>query len=216
MAARKPLIGTMMLMKSYNDVLTGAANERTATVDGDPIRIWLVDDSDEYRSLMAELLASEHGFDCARQFSSPTAVLDALGHELPPDVILLDIRMRGQNGLDAIRPIKAIAPSTRVVMLTTFSDSHATARALRDGASDLLLKSYELGEIARRIHQAVETQDAPVARPEAGMAQSAEEEKGFFDRIGLWKNRREVELAGGPRAALGWFARSLDYLRGVS
>jgi DNA-binding NarL/FixJ family response regulator len=217
--ARMPLVGITMTMKSYNDVLTDVAttNERTAAADGDPIRMWLVDDDDEYRSLMAQLLTIERGFDCAREFPSPAGVLDALSRESPPDVILLDIRMRGQNGLDAIRPIKTIAPSTRIVMLTTFFDGHAKARALREGASDLLLKSYELEEIARRIRRVIEKQDAAVTEAEAGITQLAEREKEFCGEGRLWKNRSETAFTGGgPRAILGWFARRLDYLRGVS
>jgi DNA-binding NarL/FixJ family response regulator len=117
------------------------------------IRIWLIDDGDEFRSLLAELLGTERGFDCSRQFSNAADALVALQNETAPDVILLDIHMRGKNGLDAVRPIKSLAPGTRVLMLTTFFDSRSRERALAEGASDFLLKSYPIEEITERIRQ---------------------------------------------------------------
>ena len=60
------------------------------------------------------------------------------------------------NGLDAIRPFKSAAHETHVLMLTTFGPPEARERAFREGASDFLLKSWSLGEIASRMRQAME------------------------------------------------------------
>ncbi len=121
-----------------------------------PVRIWLVDDSKNFRTLLAHLLNDQPRFQCERDFPSAEAVLEALARELPPDVILLDIDMGGMSGLDAIRPIKSLAVSTRVLLLTSFCDSYRKAQALREGASDFLLKSYDLEKICSRILQAQE------------------------------------------------------------
>src|SRR4029077_4648026 len=119
--------------------------EQNATAVGDEaICIWLVDDNDRYRTLLAEILEGEADFDCARQFSSGKAVIEALARETPPEVILLDIDMGGMSGLEAIRPIKSLAGATHVLMLTAFFDCHRRTRALRAGATDFLLKSYSL------------------------------------------------------------------------
>src|SRR5581483_4167564 len=80
----------------------------------------------------------------ARQFESAEAVLEALGQDAPPDVILMDVHMGGISGLEAVRPIKAVASSTRVLILTALSDWESKTQALRDGASDFLLKSCPL------------------------------------------------------------------------
>lgn len=117
--------------------------------------LWLVDDSQNFRSLLAELLAGEAGFDCARQFSSPTEVLAALAAETPPDLILLDIQMGAECGLDALGPIRRRAPGTHVVMLTTCADGESRRRARAGGATDFLLKSFSLGEIASRLSEAL-------------------------------------------------------------
>jgi CheY-like chemotaxis protein len=118
-------------------------------------RVWLVDDNDRFRSLLVELL-NEEGFDCEREFENPDEALAALARETPPDIILLDIQMGEYNGLDAVRPLKAAAKETHVLMLTTFAPREARERAFREGASDFLLKSWTLEEIAAHMRQAME------------------------------------------------------------
>ena len=117
------------------------------------VRVWLVDDNDGLRTMVAELLThlGEGGIECARHFSSPDALLSALASKPGPDVILLDVQMGEHNGLDAVRPIKSLTRSTRVLMFTT-SNNHAwRERALCEGASDYLLKSDSMEHVAARI-----------------------------------------------------------------
>jgi len=129
-----------------------------------PVRIWMVDDDDVVRGLLAELLIKQPGIECARQFDAPAPALAALEAEPPPDVVLLDLHIGRHNGLDAIRPIKARAPSTAVLMLTTFADSRSEERALSEGASGFLLKNYDPAEIAHVIrHAPGRTSDAQPA-----------------------------------------------------
>jgi CheY-like chemotaxis protein len=127
---------------------SGAARGRSGL-----LQVWLVDDSENFRSLLAALLEEEGELECGRQFPTAEAVIAALEKETPPDVILLDIRMPGMGGVAAVRPIKSLAPGTHVLMLTTFFDAQAKGQALRDGAADLLLKSYHVDEIAQRIRE---------------------------------------------------------------
>lgn len=131
------------------------------------VRVWLVDDNDQFRSLVADLLGRREGIECARQFSSPDALLSALASKTGPDVILLDIEMGAQNGLDAVRPIKSLNRSTRVLMFTTCYDPEYCQRALNDGADDYLLKSDSLDKLVARIRQPGEpagVRSVPVAR----------------------------------------------------
>ena len=118
-----------------------------------PINVWLVDDDESYRTLLAELLTTQQGIDCPRQFDSPDAALSALASKTGPDVLLLDIHMHDWNGLDAIRPIKSLARSTRVLMLTTFYDGGSHSRAMEEGASGFLLKSCEVHQLAEHIRE---------------------------------------------------------------
>jgi DNA-binding NarL/FixJ family response regulator len=119
------------------------------------VNIWLVDDDRRLREALKEVLEQYSGIRCTAGFHSPNAVLSALASKAGPDVILLDIQMGAANGLDAIRPIKALARSTQVLMLTTCFDSELKKRALANGASGYLLKRYPIERILDSIHQAL-------------------------------------------------------------
>jgi DNA-binding NarL/FixJ family response regulator len=129
-----------MTNRPVQDRSLGAAERHT-------ISVWLVDDDDDIRELMADLLNRQSRIVCPRQFSTTTAALEALAHETPPDVLLLDVNLGRQNGVEAIGPIKAQAPSTKVLMFTTFFDGLAESAAREAGASGFLLKSYDVQEV---------------------------------------------------------------------
>jgi len=120
------------------------------------VKVWLVDDNDELRTLIAEVLGHHGGIDCVRHFSSPDALLSALASKPGPDVILLDVQMGDRNGLDAVRPIKSLTRATRVLMFTTCYNHEWRERALDEGASDYLLKSDRMEKVVARIRTAVQ------------------------------------------------------------
>lgn len=120
------------------------------------IRVWLVDDDATNRNLLAELLNGENEIECSQSFSSAEDVLIGLGRETPPDVMLLDVQMGGQSGIEALPRIKSLAPATQVVILTTFYDGEAKSQALRDGASGFMLKREPIRRIVDCIRQAYE------------------------------------------------------------
>ena len=132
-----------------------AAAETSNHAASAPIKVWLVDDSRYFRSALQEMLAFCEGIQCTASFHSPNALLSALASKSGPDVILLDIHMGNANGLDAIRPIKALSRSTQVLMLTTFFDSESKKKALVSGASDFLLKHFPIEQIIHSIRQAM-------------------------------------------------------------
>ena len=180
-------------MKTKESTTPAAA----ATEPTKPIRLWLVDDNDWLRNKFAELLGVNEGIECTRSFGSATAALSALASKAGPDVLLLDIQMGQECGLDAVRPIRSLSHSTRVLMLTTFYDSDAKARALNDGASGLLLKHYPLERILESIRQASSLPEPLVRRRRAcdqagaaGLSDSLPEKPRFklwLDRIrGIW------------------------------
>ncbi|MEU4579675.1 response regulator transcription factor [Nonomuraea sp. NPDC023979] len=71
--------------------------------------------------------------------------------QLRPDVVLMDIRMPGMNGIDATRHILSELPATKVIILTTFDTDDHVFDALRAGASGFLTKEVDLAELRRAV-----------------------------------------------------------------
>jgi len=79
-----------------------------------------------------------------------------LACELRPDVILMDVRMPGCNGLEATRLIKARMPQARIVMLTTSDDDDDLFQAIRSGACGYLIKSIDTETLVEALEHAQE------------------------------------------------------------
>jgi len=118
------------------------------------MRILLVDD---HRLLLEGLsnLLTAHGMDVVGQAHDGVAAL-ALARALRPDVILMDIRMPGGDGLTATRAIKAELPDTRIVILTTSTEDDDLFEAVRSGACGYLLKSMSADELLESLESAQE------------------------------------------------------------
>ncbi len=134
-------------MKTLDQTLEPPLDQSSA------IKVWLVDDNARFRNLVADILGEVNGIQCVRHFSSPTELLSTLASKTGPDVILLDVQMGNENGVDAVRLIKSLARTTRVLMFTTCFDSELRERALSDGASDYLIKGGPLDKLIESIRR---------------------------------------------------------------
>lgn len=116
-----------------------------------PVRVLIADDHELVRMALRTLLEAEDGFDVvAEAFDTESAV--SLTLESRPDVLLLDLRMPGAGGIDACRRIKATAPATRVLVITSFDDDEELFGALEAGANGYLMKGNRPDQIVRAIH----------------------------------------------------------------
>jgi DNA-binding NarL/FixJ family response regulator len=106
------------------------------------IRVLLVDDQDLVRLGLRTLFDSEDGFEVAGEAADGLAALDE-ARRTRPDVVLMDIRMPGIDGIEATRRIAADPglAEVRVIMLTTFEHDEYVFEAIRNGASGFLLKN---------------------------------------------------------------------------
>jgi len=109
------------------------------------MRILLVDDHRLLLEGLCNLLAA-NGFEVAGMAHDGVEGV-ALARALRPDVVLMDIRMPGGDGLTATRRIKAELPDTRIVMLTTSTEEADLFEAVKSGACGYLLKSMSAEEL---------------------------------------------------------------------
>ena len=123
--------------------------DRPGAVSG-PISVVLADDQALMRMGFRMVLEAEDDINVVGEASDGTAAL-AQAKALNPDIILMDVRMPGMNGIEATGLITRECPGTRVLILTTFDlDDYAFA-GLRAGASGFLLKDTRPTELAEAI-----------------------------------------------------------------
>jgi len=158
-------------------------------------RIVLVDDEDEFRESLGLNLEDE-GFGVAH-FASGAAAVQYLTSGASADVILLDWRMPGMNGLEMLRELRQHGIATPVIFLTGLGDDVYEEAALAGGAVDFIDKSRRLSILVKRIEIIAEGQ-----RPVADSAQTVDEpaqlrlgplELRFDISRAFWRNR-PVEL----------------------
>jgi len=106
------------------------------------IRVALVDDQAMVRAGLRMILESEPDITVCGEAGDGSEAL-ALAASTEPDVILMDIRMPGLDGIAAARAVLGQCPDVRVVILTTFDDDEHVYEALQVGASGFLLKSAD-------------------------------------------------------------------------
>lgn len=114
------------------------------------IRVLLADDHDFFRDGMRGLLATVPGVDVVAEASSGEAAV-TLAAKTQPDVVLMDLKMGGMNGIDATRQIVATSPHVGVLVLTMFEDDDWVFAAMKAGARGYLLKGSNQEEIVRAI-----------------------------------------------------------------
>ena len=116
------------------------------------IRVCLVDDQRLMRDGLHTLLDLEDGLEVVGEAEDGQSALDLFAAQMP-DVVLMDIRMPGMDGVEATRRMIARWPNARVIILTTFDDDATIFDGLRAGALGYLLKDVSGKELAAAIHK---------------------------------------------------------------
>ncbi|MFE4258479.1 response regulator [Streptomyces sp. NPDC056883] len=117
------------------------------------VRVYVVDDQDLVREGITALLGIQPGIEVVGSArDGEQAVEEAPGCR--PDVVLMDVRMPGVDGVTATRLLRSRLPACRIVMLTTFNDDEYVSRALKAGAVGYLLKNLPAAELARAVRLA--------------------------------------------------------------
>ncbi len=114
------------------------------------IRVMIVDDHSMVRMGIIGLLATEPDIKVIAEADDVEQAVEAFTNYLP-DVVLMDVRMPGGSGLEALARIKAIAPAARVVILSTYDLEEPIIEAHNSGACGYLLKSVKFDELVSAI-----------------------------------------------------------------
>ncbi|MFI1678077.1 response regulator [Streptomyces sp. NPDC020607] len=125
------------------------------------IRVLLVDDQPLVRTALSMVIAEAPDIEVAGEAATGDEAV-RLCAELRPDVVVMDIRMPGMDGIEATRRITSGATPAHVVVLTTFDDDDYVYGALRAGAAGFLVKDMALDDILAAV-RTVATGDGLIA-----------------------------------------------------
>ena len=120
-------------------------------------KVLLVDDEVEFASALAERLRLRD-YDATAVYAAEDAL--AAVRDASPDVVLLDMRMPGMDGMETLRAIKTIDPRIEVIMLTGYGEPHNVEEGLKSGAFEYIMKPVDIEQLALTIQKAKIKRDA--------------------------------------------------------
>lgn len=121
------------------------------------IRVLLVDDEEQFVVNLGKLLRN-------REYEVQTALngfqaLEAIQGDAEFDVVVLDVKMPGMDGMATLKEIKSISPRAEVIMLTGHATLQSGIQALREGAFDYLMKPCDIEDLSAKIQAAVDVEN---------------------------------------------------------
>lgn len=114
------------------------------------IRVMLVDDHEIVRMGLRTLLERQGGIEVAGEASTAAEAVE-MALDLRPDVVLMDVRLPDESGVEACRRIREEDDGIRVIMLTSYSDDDALFASIMAGASGYLLKRIDAANLCRTV-----------------------------------------------------------------
>lgn len=114
-------------------------------------KVLLVDDELEFVLALAERLQLRNYY-----VNTANNALEALGliYKDPPDVIVLDLKIPGMDGLETLKTIKKFDPAIEVIMLTGHGDVRSVEEGMKSGAFEYIMKPIDIGELTSKIDKA--------------------------------------------------------------
>src|SRR5688572_16243535 len=131
------------------------------------ITVCIVDDVSELRQALEEIVSSSDGYRCIGTMRNAAEALSKIPI-LRPDVVLMDINLGvGESGIDCVRELKPLLPTTNFMMCTVYEDDEKIFEALSAGASGYILKKTEppkLMEAIKELHEGGAPMSSQIAR----------------------------------------------------
>ena len=131
-------------------------------MNGLNLRVWLVDDDASIRWVLERAL--RNGGMMPRTFDAAEPALTALRSD-SPDVLVTDIRMQGQSGLDLLKRIRETRPTLPVIVMTAYADLGNAVSAYESGAFEYLPKPFDIDQAVDLVRRAARTAAAPSGEP---------------------------------------------------
>jgi len=163
-------------------------------------KILVVDDEGPIRTVISHKLQHE-GYECVLAASGEEALEKICAHDF--DLVLLDIRMPGMSGIEALPQMTFEDPDICVVMSTAVDDTQTTVQAMNLGAYDYVLKPFDLDDLATRVETALERRKvesekrARAARHYSALVENIADAVFEFKRgVVAWCNTRAEEMLG--------------------
>jgi DNA-binding NarL/FixJ family response regulator len=116
-----------------------------------PIRVILADDHTLVRSGIRKILETEPGLQVVEEAADGLAAIEVVRRNVA-DVLVLDLKMKGADGIDVLRIAKSELPDLKVLILTMHSGREYIARAMHEGADAYLLKDSAAQDLVAAIH----------------------------------------------------------------
>jgi DNA-binding NarL/FixJ family response regulator len=146
----------------------------------EPITVVIADDQRVIRDGLVTILSAMDGIRVAGAAGDGAEAV-ALAAEHDADVVLMDLRMPGMDGVEATRQLRASRPDTAVVVLTTYADDDSVLAALQAGAVGYLTKDASAADIRRAIDAAAAGQAMLDSRAAALLVRAASHNPGGPD-----------------------------------
>ncbi len=130
------------------------------------ISVSIIEDDPKLTKIVTEWISNDEGFRYLSQYSNASNAVSRLPED-KPDVVLVDINLSGQSGIECVRQLKPVIPQTQFLMLTVFEDGDHIFDALTAGASGYLLKRTpreELLQAIRQVHEGGSPMTSYIAR----------------------------------------------------
>jgi two-component system nitrate/nitrite response regulator NarL len=174
-------------------------------------RILIIDDHPLFRRGVSQLIAMAPHLQLIGEASSGEQGV-AKARELDPDLILLDLQMKGMNGIDTLKAIRDAGVDCRVVILTVSDHADDLVAAIRSGADGYLLKDMEPEDLLAAIDQTLNGSTVIGERLNGLLARAIREEATASHRDSATLTSREQEILHGLAQGLSnkLIARSLD------
>ncbi len=131
-------------------------NEKPMTHRNGDIGLWVIEDDQMFRKAVKELIDEAEGMKCEKVFGNCEEALQVLNKEGAPQIVLVDIGLPGMSGIEGIRKMKTLSPSTEFVVLTIHEEHHKVFEAICAGATGYLVKSLPPEEIIAKVYEVVE------------------------------------------------------------